>query len=251
MDNPGPPCATRAWMHSIASAMPLAIIDSNMPDNSQQIARALEKLLQSSRGRLSFGWLVVLLVLATGYLLAEPSLETRLGVDLPGVHTPPLPAAQPDKPSRPGDPPSSQPAVSSEQRPNVELPDVFEAIGRDTYRTPAGLVYGRGSVDRTRLAHLLSHTEDDPNRPGQHGVFDETDPAALVLLVDEAYRQGLSGKNAERQREGNREVFTVDLGRRIGFIGGEVGNRRRRPCATHVRLVVEGDRFITAFPIRP
>jgi hypothetical protein len=231
--------------------MPPAIIDSIMPDNSQQIARVLEKLLQNGRGRLSMGWLIVLLVLATGYLLAEPSLEARLGIDLPGVHTPQVPAAQPAPPSRPTERPSAPASGTRVPSATPTLPDVFEEIGRDTYRTPSGLVYGRGSAHRTRLAHLLSHTEDDPNRPGQHGVFDESDPAALLLLVDEAYRQGLSGKNVEREREGNREVFTVDLGRRIGFIGGESGNRRRRPSASHMRLVVEGDRFITAFPIRP
>jgi hypothetical protein len=47
----------------------------------------------------------------------------------------------------------------------------------------------------------------------------------------------------------NRTIYTVDLGKRIGFIGGQDGGRRRNPMARRVRLVLEGKRVITAYPM--
>lgn len=224
-----------------------------MPHNSQQIARLLQSLLRQGRGRLSGKWLLVLFVAAVGYLLAEPALEARLGVDLPGAHTPegvaaeqPATKSQPTTRSKPNATDRSQ-----GESPDLQLTDVLEEIGRDTYRTEAGLVFGRGSVDRTRLAHLMTHADDEPNRPGQHGVFDETDQARLVQLVDRAYQQALDGVKSTKKTEGRRDVYTIDLGRRIGYIGGESGGRRNHPPARHIRLVVDGNRFITAFPVTP
>jgi hypothetical protein len=42
--------------------------------------------------------------------------------------------------------------------------------------------------------------------------------------------------------------MSADLRRRIGFVGGQQGWRQGNPPATHVRLVLEDDRVITAFP---
>jgi hypothetical protein len=42
----------------------------------------------------------------------------------------------------------------------------------------------------------------------------------------------------------------VDLGRRIGYIGGQTGKRKNYPAASHLRLVLEGQNVITAFPDR-
>ncbi|MCO6044629.1 hypothetical protein NG895_11990 [Aeoliella sp. ICT_H6.2] len=233
--------------------MPQDIIRIAMPQNSQQIARALQTLLRQSRGRLSGKWLLVLFVLATGYLLAEPMLEARLGIDLPGAHSPDeVVAEQPTVDSAPASQDEPTSASRSDAGPNdLPLEDVLEEIGRDTYQSPSGLVFGRGSVDGTRLAHLMTHAEDEPNRPGQHGVFDESDQARLVQLVDRAYDQALHNQNSKRRTEGRREVFTIDLGRRIGYIGGQSGARRNHPPAHHIRLVVDGNRFITAFPVTP
>ena len=72
-----------------------------------------------------------------------------------------------------------------------------------------------------------------------------------MALVDEAYRQALGGDNTRVEQEDERTVYTVNLGRRIGYIGGESGNRRGRPAARHLRLVLEGSDFVTAFPYRP
>lgn len=224
-----------------------------MPNNTQQIARTLQMLLRHSRGRLSGKGLVVLFVLAAGYLLAEPMLEARLGVDLPGAHTPDeVVAGRPPAKPQSGSSVETKPVERSEAGAlDLQLEDVLEEIGRDKYKTAAGLVFGRGSVDRTRLAHLMTHTVDEPNRPGQHGVFDESDPARLVQLVDEVYRLAIAGKYATKETEDRRDVYTIDLGHRIGYIGGESGHRRHHPPAHHIRLVVDGEYFITAYPVTP
>lgn len=220
-----------------------------MPPNSQNIARVLQSVLRNSRGRLGTKWVACVMVLAVVYLLAEPWLEARLGIDLPGAHRPETATA--DR----AEPPSGRAEPRVSERPSGVDPTaeggVLEPIGRDTYRSPAGLVYGRGSVHGTRLRHLLSHTADEPDRPGQHGVFDETSLDPLIVLVDEAYLQALRGEHTRKQVEDDRTVYTVDMRRRIGYIGGESGGRRDHPAARHVRLVLDGERLITAFPVRP
>lgn len=133
----------------------------------------------------------------------------------------------------------------------AELSDVLTDQGRGVFRSPAGLRYTRGSVHGHRLAHLLSHARDDPARDGPHGVFDESDPAELVRLIDALYLQAQEGRATRSRRERERTVYTVDAGERIGYVGGETGARRGRPTARHVRMVVEGDRLITAYPVIP
>ncbi len=114
----------------------------------------------------------------------------------------------------------------------------------------AGLIYGRGGREGTRLAHVLRHAEDQPNRPGSHGVFDGG-VDTIVAVIDEAFRKGLQGGSGSRvTREGDRTVYTVDLGRRVGYVGGSTGKRSGYPPAHHVRLVVAGKRVITAYPLR-
>ena len=220
-----------------------------MARNPQQLAQIAMRLWQATRGKLSAPMVIGLVVLALLYAaVIQPAIEARFGVALPSIDAPadPTPKAKPSKPSgRPQGDNADTPIAPS------DLPEVLTDVGRGAYRSPAGLRYTRGSVHGHRLAHLLSHARDDPDRPGQHGVFDEDDPAAVVSLVDEAYEQALAGENTRTRREDERTVYEVDLGRRVGYIGGESGNRRGRPRAEHVRLVVEGDRLITAFPFRP
>ena len=238
---------------------------TTMARNNQQIARTLQSMLRSGQGRMRTSTMLVMLVLVGGYLFAEPALESQFGVDLPGIHTPgdqvadaqpaesPQPAGNSKQPAK-STPANAKPAdVEPAETPaSLALDDVLEEIGRDTYRTKAGLIYGRGSVHGTRIEHLKSHAKDDPDRPGQHGVFDENDPAKLVQLIDEVYLKALEGgRQVQHEGEGSRDVYTVDMQRRIGSIGGESGARRNHPPARHVRLVVDGERFITAYPVTP
>ena len=97
----------------------------------------------------------------------------------------------------------------------------------------------------------MYHSQDVPNRAGQHGVFDANEQAEVLAVIDEAYLQAQSGKKTRTQEERGRSVHTVDLGRRIGFVGGQSGAKRNHPETRHVRLVLEKERVITAFPVRP
>ncbi len=120
--------------------------------------------------------------------------------------------------------------------------------GGERYRSPAGLLYTRGSQEGHRLKHLERHVVDNPSRPGSHGVFDGGMEGALAT-VDQAYRRALAGARTTKQEEDGRVIYTVDLGKRVGFVGGRDGQRQKHPLARRVRLVLEQDRVITAYPM--
>ena len=72
----------------------------------------------------------------------------------------------------------------------------------------------------------------------------------LLAVIDEAYLLALDGgPRVKLEREQRRTVYDVDMGRRIGYVGGREGKVRGHPAARGVRLVMEDDRLITAFPI--
>ncbi|TWT95967.1 hypothetical protein Pla108_30450 [Botrimarina colliarenosi] len=228
-----------------------------MSRDSQQFARAALPVLKLVRQKLGVGGLIGLVVAALLYLaVIQPLVASRFGVTLPTLvdleppvesPTPPPGNAEPGATPGQGSPGQGSPGQGSAGQGSPALTE----IGRDTYRSAAGLRYTRGSRHGTRLEHLMSHAHDDPDRVGQHGVFDSDDQATVVRLVDEAYQQALAGVNTHTEREGEQTVYDINMGRRIGYVGGQSGNRRGKPAAMHLRLVVQGDRLITAFPFRP
>lgn len=135
-------------------------------------------------------------------------------------------------------------------KPQPELGQLRD-LGGKVWQSVAGLKYGPGSQEKHRLLHIMRHAEDQPNRPGKHGVFAGNGERKKVLaLIDEAYLQALKGgRNVQKKQEGNRVVYTVNLGRRVGFVGGQVGNKQGKPAAYKIRLVLEGTNVITAFPL--
>ena len=149
-------------------------------------------------------------------------------------------AENPDKSSR-SDPRSQQ---------NADPPAQLRKAGRDVYESPAGLRYGPGSREGHRLQHVKLHTKDEPNRPGSHGVF-EGGMDEAIRIIDEAYRIASNVARRRGSQDGNRTIYTINIGRKIGFIGGQTGRRTGHPSVTHVRLVLEGNRIITAFPVEP
>ena len=116
------------------------------------------------------------------------------------------------------------------------------------YLSPAGLVYAPGSAEGHRLEHLRRHTEDDPDRPGSHGVFDGGLAGAL-RTIDLAFERAKSGRKTTTQVDDDRTIYTVDLETRVGYVGGSSGRRRSHPPARRVRLVLEGNKVVTAFPL--
>lgn len=125
---------------------------------------------------------------------------------------------------------------------------LLREISRDRFVSPAGLLYTPGSAEGHRLEHLRRHTADDPGRPGPHGVFDGDMEGALAT-IDRAYERAKKGQRTTKKVDDGRTIYTVDMGGRVGYVGGREGGRKRNPMARRVRLVLEGNRVITAYPM--
>lgn len=144
---------------------------------------------------------------------------------------------------------SSQPTENTETRTDSDLRyGLLHEIRPDQYVSPQGLQYGPGSAEGHRLEHLRRHTKDQPQRPGKHGVFDGGMEGALAT-IDQAYERAKRKQQTTKQVDRDRTIYTVDLGRRVGYVGGREGNRLHRPKARRVKLVLDGTQFITAFPL--
>lgn len=229
-----------------------------MSRSNQQLTRLIQQLVRGVQtGKIKMRWLVVCGVLAVGYFLLQPVLTKSLGVDLPGLGD-----VVADSTSTSEERNSRTPTDAKPPSPNTtrtaestidgdDLQAFLTSNTRRVYTSPAGLRYTGGSLQGHRLKHLMTHARDKPDRAGQHGVFANDDAGEIVALVDEAYLQAQTGRDTRTQREEERTVYDVNMRRRVGYIGGQSGNRRNRPAATHMRLVVEDDRLITAFPITP
>lgn len=125
---------------------------------------------------------------------------------------------------------------------------LLREVGPDRYLSPAGLLYTPGSAEGHRLEHLRRHTQDQPGRPGKHGVFEGGMEGALKA-IDLAYENAKNNKRTTQRSDGGRTIYTVDLGHRVGYVGGREGNQKNKPMARRVRLVLDGNRVITAFPL--
>lgn len=225
-----------------------------MSNDNKKLAGAVLTVLRLVRGKLGTGGVIGLVIAAVLYVaVVQPVVEKQFGIALPTIgDTEPAAAPRTPEPS----PPSGSQGTRAPTRTDPtsvepgDLTEVLTDVGRGVYRSPAGLRYTRGSQQGHRLKHVMTHAVDDPGRTGQHGVFDRGDPREIVLLLDEAYEQALAGRNTRSRREAERMVHEVDMGRRIGYVGGQSGNRRGKPAADHIRLVVQEDRLITAFPFK-
>ena len=125
----------------------------------------------------------------------------------------------------------------------------LKSLGRDEYLSPAGLRYTpMGGPEKHRLEHIKRHLRDQPTRPGKHGVFDGDMPQVLRWL-DEAYTRSRGKETGTRiQSQGDRDVYEVTFSKPIGYVGGRDGKRAGNPDARKLRMVLEGQRVITAFP---
>lgn len=241
-----------------------------MSRDVQQVVRLVQTVLRLTRGsRMSMKLTMLIVVGVVGYFLAQPFLASKLGIDLPGVGEPsaveaietastapePVETKQPTQPQRDASrssKPAGKPAPKSSTTQSApKLSEFMRDLGREVYESPAGLRYTKGSQHKHRLKHIMAHAVDEPNRPGQHGVFDSPDSVTVFKLIDSAYEQALQKRNTKAEQEGGRTVYNINVGRRIGYIGGQSGNRRGKPAAKHLRLVVQGKNVITAFPYRP
>ncbi|MEO1524554.1 MAG: hypothetical protein AAFX06_03920 [Planctomycetota bacterium] len=125
---------------------------------------------------------------------------------------------------------------------------ILREVRHDRFLSPQGLQYNPGSAEGHRLEHLRRHIKDQPQRPGKHGVFDGGMEGALAT-IDRAYERAKKKIKTTKRVEGDRTIYTVDMGGRVGFVGGREGSRLRNPMARRVKIVLEGTQFITAFPL--
>lgn len=206
-----------------------------MKNKSNRVAR---------RGPFKFTAGILVLLSLVAYVILRPALERRLGVRLPSVGRR-LSESNGDRPAEPLG------------RERDDRNDENSASGSLTetrsgeYVSQSGLRYGRGGERGFRLRHVLRHDDDQPNRDGPHGVFDGNQDD-LLSSIDEAYRLVKAGSpRVTTRRDGRRTIHEIDMRRRIGFVGGRTGKRKGHPAVTHVRLILEGDRVITAYPFQP
>lgn len=210
---------------------------------------------QQTLQRIPKKWALAIVVALIAYALVQPFVNSSFGWHLPslaGIFGREKPVANsPVEPnSRIGS--GSQATESSDEAKPDTSGDLryglLKEIGREVYVSPAGLRYTRGSEEGHRLKHLEKHLKDIPDRPGKHGVFDG-DMAQTLRWIDDAYTRGKQGAKGVRKRdEDGRTVYEVPFTKTIGFIGGRDGKRDNNPDAKRLRLVVEGDKVITAFP---
>lgn len=167
-------------------------------------------------------------------------------------------SARDTKPNNESSSNSSRPANSSgplanrtsqkQERAKDSPYELLKSIGSEAYLSQAGLRYTRGSEDGHRIKHLERHRSDIPDRPGRHGVF-KGDWQQTLKWIDEAYsRSKKPDRFTKVRQEDSRTIIETEFSSTIGYIGGRDGSRAGNPSTRRLRLVVEGDRFITAFP---
>lgn len=159
------------------------------------------------------------------------------------------PTKTPTKPETSSSTTSSKSTTSSSKSDEKLLYGLLREVGREEYISPAGLRYTRGSEEGHRLKHIERHLADIPDRPGRHGVF-EGDMAAFLRLLDEAYTRAENGEKGTSKTEDEEGMmkYEVSFPKPIGFIGGRDGARQKNPDAKRIRMILAGDRVITAFP---
>jgi len=124
--------------------------------------------------------------------------------------------------------------------------------GDGVWRSAGGLRYGPDPRYGNRVQHVLRHAEDDATRAVEHGVFD-AGRAGTLGVIDEAWAIAQrGGPGVASVVRGNRVEYTIDMGRRIGYVGGRSGAAAGHPAASHIRLIIaNGTDVITAYPIIP
>lgn len=235
-------------------------------------------------GRRSAGGIAVVVLLAI-YSFAQPKLNERFGLNLPGLRQNSRGQVVTDKSDNRTQPSASPTSTDSNRRdplksgplsdlmsptksgrdattprssgapstPSADAADgdllygILQDTGNKRYVSPAGLLYTPGSAEGHRLEHLRRHTKDDTSRP-VHGVFDNGMEGALKT-IDRAYDRAKKNQSTTKSVDRNRTIYKVDVGSPIGFVGGQKGKRNRNPKTRRVQLVLEGNRVITAYPL--
>jgi hypothetical protein len=124
----------------------------------------------------------------------------------------------------------------------------LKEVDDNVFESTAGLLYVPGGAEGHRLKHVMQHAKDNPSKP-VHGVFDG-DRDEILAVIDEAFMKSKKGGSDVRsEKQNGRRVFTVNLRRRIGQVGGSEGERQGHPDCRFVRIVLENENeVISAYP---
>jgi len=132
---------------------------------------------------------------------------------------------------------------------NLSNQTYLKPVGKHDLQSPAGLVYGMGGGGEHRVDHVMRHARNDLSRPS-HGVFDG-DQTTILKLIDEAYQMVKEkSKYVKVESSGRNLEYTISIGRKIGYEGGEKGQRSNNRPLRVLRLILDGNRVITAYPFR-
>ncbi len=126
---------------------------------------------------------------------------------------------------------------------------ILRSEGNGAWVSRGGLRYtSDDKIFGNRVRHVLYHASDDPERKRPHGVFDAGRSGALGV-VDEAWAiaQG-GGHRVAISTQGAKTIYTVDMRRRVGYVGGQPGAAAGHAAASHVRSILKGHDVITAYP---
>ena len=180
---------------------------------------------------------VVLLIV--GYNYAQPSLEKWTGMDLPTLNG--------DRDNH------SSPSAGVDY--TVNFPGSafqLKEVGRERYQSPAGLLYTMGARGEHRIEHVMRHSRDMSDRPA-HGVFiGNGDRDTVLKLIDDAWELAeAKSPKAEYEKSRGNDAWTVNMGRKVGFDGGQKGQRNGGKSLNSIKLILaNGNQVITAYPVR-
>jgi hypothetical protein len=150
----------------------------------------------------------------------------------------------------PSDAEKNNPPPSDKKSPAEPQLGKLKEVANNVFESTAGLIYEPGSADGHRLRHVMEHAKDNLQKP-IHGVFDG-DRDEILAMIDEAYMKAKKGGSDVRsERQNNRQVYTVNLKRRIGQMGGSEGERKGNPECRYLRMVLEnGNEIVSAYPTK-
>lgn len=207
---------------------------------------------------------IAVVALVMGYSYSRPTLQRWFNISLPVI----IDQDRNDGARKPERSPSS--AKGADDRYQVTLSTntnsgdgknssvgnsksafALKEVGRDRYQTPAGLLYTMGPRGEHRIEHIMRHAKDQPNRPA-HGVFLGGGSQDTVLkIIDDAYELvKTKSPRAKYESSQGKDKYDVDMQRKIGFEGGKKGQRSNQQPLNKVRMILDGNRVITAFPVR-
>ncbi|MCU0716374.1 MAG: hypothetical protein MUD03_09630 [Pirellula sp.] len=197
--------------------------------------------------------MIGLLLVIVLYAFAQPWLNKRLGWNLPAIPIADS-SSSPSSNSSPSQPPvdsslDAKPSSADSSHADSATAESFlQKVGDQTFRSPAGLVYKRGSAEGHRLKHLERHLRDIPDRPGPHGVFNGT-MDEFLRIIDAGYTRAKNKESGTSVKNDNgREEIDIRFPSEIGFLGGQEGKRKGNPPLKRLKIILDEDSVITAYP---